>query len=231
MTDEQAAMTSDPVMPGDGNATIPENSERSETKGERTRRRILEISIERFGERGYRATSVSEIARAANLTQAAAYAYFDSKEALFDRAVDEDAASAISELAEQAKRTPPNQLVPMLLVMLLGNLDHHPLVRRVLKGQEPEAMARLINLPALRTLTEGIAERVREGQASGEVRSDIDADSFASGAETIILSLLISVVQIGASTESRRQLGVMTIFDAALRPPSSDGVETASPKN
>ena len=41
------------------------------TKGERTRRRLLELAIERFGERGYRATSVSEIARAAGLTQAA----------------------------------------------------------------------------------------------------------------------------------------------------------------
>ena len=73
------------------------------TKGERTRLRLLELAIERFGERGYRATSVSEIARAAGLTQAAAYAYFPSKEALFDAAVDADAAP----LVEEAEGGPP----------------------------------------------------------------------------------------------------------------------------
>ena len=75
----------------------------TESKGERTRRRILEIAIERFGERGYRATSVSEIARAAGLTQAASYAYFDSKESLFQAAVDADAEGLISDVAAQAQ--------------------------------------------------------------------------------------------------------------------------------
>lgn len=108
----------------------------------------------------------------------------------------------------------------MLLVFLLGSLDRHPLVTRVLSGQEPDALARLINLPALSHLTGTIADRVRHGQASGEVRPDLDADMFATGAETIILSLLMSVVQVGSSTEARRQLGVITIFDAVLRPPA-----------
>ena len=61
------------------------------TKGERTRQRLLALAIEHFGDRGYRATSVSEIARAAGVTQATAYAYFDNKESLFVAAVDDDA--------------------------------------------------------------------------------------------------------------------------------------------
>jgi AcrR family transcriptional regulator len=200
---------------GAGTATIPER------KGERTRRRLLELAIERFGERGYRATSVSEIARAAGLTQAAAYAYFPSKDALFDAAVDADADAAVSDAAAQSVATAPSQLVPMLLIFLLGSLDQHPLVKRVLSGQEPEALSRLINLDALAHLTLTIADRVREGQATGEVRADLDAELFATGAETIILSLLMSVVQVGSSTESRRQRGVLTIFDAVLRPPAA----------
>jgi AcrR family transcriptional regulator len=192
----------------------------AETKGERTRRRLLEIAIERFGQRGYRSTSVSEIARGAGLTQAAAYAYFDSKESLFDAAVDADAAAAIDEIAAGTLDAPATQLVPMLLVLLLGNVDRHPLVKRVLAGQEPDALARLINLPALGELTVTIAERVRAAQSTGEVRTDIDAELFANGAEAILLSLLMSVVQVGASTEARRQVGVLTIFDAVLRAPT-----------
>lgn len=189
-----------------------------ETKGERTRRRLLEIAIERFGERGYRATSVSEVARAAGLTQAAVYTYFESKEALFDAAVDADAAAAVHETAAKTEEVPPNQLVPMILILLLGSIDEHPLARRVLAGMEPDALRRLINLPALSELTSSIAERVRAAQERGEVRRDLDAELFASGAEAILLSLLMSVVQVGASTEARRQMGVLTIFDAVLRP-------------
>ncbi|MEJ5254521.1 MAG: helix-turn-helix domain-containing protein [Acidimicrobiales bacterium] len=199
---------------------VPAPAERApETKGERTRRRLLAIAIERFGERGYRATSVSEIARAAGLTQAAAYAYFPSKEALFDAAVDADASALVAEAEARVEGTPARQLVPMLLVMFLGGLDRHPLVRRVLSGQEPDALERLVDLPVLGRLTGDISDAIRAAQERGEVRADIDADLFASGAETIVLSLLMSITQVGSSTETRRQLGVLTIFDAVLRPP------------
>jgi len=189
------------------------------TKGERTRLRLLALAIERFGERGYRPTSVSEIARAAGLTQAAAYAYFPSKEALFDAAVDADAAALVDEAESQAADVPVGQLVPMLVMCFLGGLEHHPLTRRVVGGREPDALARLVNLPALGRLTGDIADAVRTAQARGEVRDDVDADLFASGAETIIVSLVMSVAQVGATTEMRRQLGVLSIFDAVLRPP------------
>lgn len=192
--------------------------EQTETKGERTRRRLLEIAIERFGERGYRATSVSEIARAAGLTQAAVYAYFESKEALFDAAVDADAAQLVAETEAKVAETPVRQLVPMLLLFFIAGLDEHPLVRRVVGGQEPDALKRLVNLPALGRLTGDIADAVRTGQARGDVRTDLDADLFASGAEAILLSLLMSITQVGQTTETRRQMGVLTIFDAVLRP-------------
>jgi AcrR family transcriptional regulator len=216
---------SEVAVPGSGAAagaaTLDAAESSVETKGERTRRRLLEIAIERFGDRGYRATSVSEIARSGGLTQAAVYAYFDSKETLFDAAVDADAAAAITETAQQSEHVDANQLVPMLLVLLLGNIDRHPLVKRVLAGKEPDALHRLINLPALADLTSGIAARVRAAQDAGAVRSDIDPEMFSNGAEAILLSLLMSVVQVGASTEARRQLGVLTIFDAVLRPPQN----------
>ena len=189
-----------------------------ETKGERTRRRLLDLAIERFGDRGYRATSVSEVARAAGLSQAAVYAYFESKEALFDAAVDADAEASIVASVERAADAPVGQLVPLLLVCFLADIDSHPLLKRVLGGLEPEALQRLINLPALANLTAVIADKVRAAQPTGEVRADIDPEMFANGAETILLSLLMSITQVGQSTEARRQMGVLSVFDSALRP-------------
>jgi AcrR family transcriptional regulator len=197
---------------------IDDDGRSGETKGERTRRRLLEIAIERFGSQGFRATSVSEIARAAGLTQAAVYAYFENKEQLFVAAVDADAEGAITDAAAGVAATPAAQLVPMVLVLLIGGLPNHPLAERVLAGKEPDTLPRLVDLPALRQLRALIADRVRAAQDDGEVRADIDPEQFADGAEAIILSLLMSVTVIGQATETRRQLGVLTIFDAALRP-------------
>ena len=207
----------------------PTESAEPATKGERTRLRLLALAIERFGERGYRATSVSEIARAAGLTQAAAYAYFPSKEALFDAAVEADAAALVDTAKSRAAGVPVGQLVPMLIMCLLAEIEHHPLTGRVVGGHEPDALQRLVNLPALGRLTGDIADAVRRAQARGEVRDDLDADLFASGAEAIVVSLVMSVTQVGASTEARRQLGVLSIFDAVLSRPA-DGNDAMHPK-
>ena len=68
----------------------------SRSKGEQTRRAILDAAIARFGREGYRATSVADIARDAGVGGTVAYAYFPSKEALFLAAIDEDAAGEVA---------------------------------------------------------------------------------------------------------------------------------------
>ena len=219
-TDLVSAPSDDGSRPIAGDAAPTATDAAPETKGERTRRRLLEIAIDKFGERGYRATSVSEIAREAGLTQAAAYAYFASKEDLFDAAVDANAAATIDRVQALVADVPATQLVPMLLVFLLGGVDDHALLKRVLSGLEPEALHRLVNLPSLTDLARLIEAKVREAQGRGEVRADLDAEQFANGAEAIIVSLLLSVTQVEGSTEARRQLGVLSIFDTVLRPPS-----------
>lgn len=189
------------------------------TKGERTRQRLLEIAIERFGERGYRSASVSEIARTAGLTQAAAYAYFPSKEALFEAAVDADAAAIIHESRRRSEGTEVHDLVLTVFIHILGLLETHPLARRVLAGREQSQLERLLNLPALAELTSWIAAETRRAQEDGKARSDVDPKAFADGAETLMLGLLMAVLQVGGSHEPRRQIGVATIFDRLLRPP------------
>lgn len=197
-----------------------DEASRAETKGERTRRRLLELAIERFGARGYRATSVSEIARLAGVTQAATYAYFASKEDLFVAAVDADAEGLINDAHEQVEDTPIRLLFPSFIVMLIAGLDQHPLARRVLSGQEPEAVRRLRDLPALRHFADLVEEQMREAQARGEIRGDIDPAILIGGIEAIVVALLYSSVQSGGEASPRAQVGVVEAFDALLRPPA-----------
>lgn len=198
----------------------PTADETAETKGERTRRRLLELAIERFGERGYRGTSVSEVARSAGLTQAAVYAYFDGKEALFDAAVDADTEAVVSEIRARLEGVDARMLIPSFLVAAIAIIDEHPLVRRVLDGEEKSALGRLLNLSALQRLANWLGEEIAKGQAAGTVRSDIDAQVIADGAESLLVGLLMAIIQVGGTHENRRQVGVLGLFDAALRPPS-----------
>ncbi len=190
-----------------------------ETKGERTRRRLLDVAVRRFAEDGYRATSVSAIAREAGVTQAAVYAYFANKEALFEAAVDLDAAQLIAGAREQLEESLPLvDLIPGLLLHLRLGVEDHRLARRVLAGQEPEVIHRLVDLPALQDITAELSEQLREEQAAGQV-ADIDADALALGIETVVLSLLMSAVQVPVEAD-RRVPAIVAVFQALFRRPA-----------
>ena len=190
------------------------------TKGERTRQRILEMAIDCFGRRGYRATSVSEIARAAKLTQAASYAYFDNKEALFRAAVDADASDLIDEVSALAQGTPASELIPSVIIHAIVALDHHPLTHRLLAGQEPDEVPRLAELPALRRFGDLLAEELIRAADRGEVRQDLRPELLSAGLESLILGLLFSAVQTRGTASERHQVGVVEAFDLMLRPPA-----------
>jgi AcrR family transcriptional regulator len=189
------------------------------TKGEQTRRAILDAAIDRFGRDGYRATSVADIARDAAVGGTVAYAYFPGKEALFLAAVDEDAARVIGEgLVSIGGVDGLQDWHQTLMATLLDALTRHPLARRLLGGLEPEVTERVLEIPALAELRKAIAERLRSEQAAGTVRADIDAVTIANGLVAIVLSLLMSVVQVGGDAAATYGADVIAVFRAAIDP-------------
>jgi len=194
-------------------------------KGEQTRDAILRAAIVRFGREGYRATSVADIARDASVSGTLTYAYFPNKEALFLAAVDEDAAAVINEGLSTVLGDPhagPEDWRQALLVTLVAAVDRHPLARRLLAGLEPDVTDRVLEIPALAELRKACVERLRTEQAAGIVRSDIDVAAISNGMVTIILSLLMSVVQLGGEAAGTYGSDVTAVFEAALgRTPSA----------
>jgi len=188
-------------------------------KGERTRQRLLDIAVRRFAEDGFRRTSLSDIARAAGLTPAAAYAYFAGKEGLFQAAVDADAGALIDAARSVALggRSARERLF-FFVEALRERVEDHPLARRVLSGLEPEVAARLVTIPSLVSLTADLADELAEAQAAGDIRRDVDPAELAVGLETVVLSLLMAELQTGLTVEPERAAGVLALLDAALRP-------------
>ena len=188
-------------------------------KGERTRARLLEIAIQRFAADGFRRTSVSDIAREAGLSPAAAYAYFAGKEAFFQAAVDADASALIDETrAAVGVGDFSRDSLLLFIAVLREKVDEHLLARRVLSGLEPEVAARLLTIPSLVAFTADLAELLGAAQAVGEVRTGVDPAELAIGLETIVLTLLMGELQTGLSVEPERQAGIVAVLDSALKP-------------
>jgi AcrR family transcriptional regulator len=191
------------------------------SKGIRTRQHLLDAAVARFGRDGYRGSSVAEIARDVGLSAPAAYVYFPNKEALFLAAVDEDAAAVIDEgLTSIADSKGTTRWRRALMVTLFESVDHHPLARRVLAGLEPDFTVRLLHIPALEQMRKVCGERVRARQLAGQVSPDIDAFAVGSGLVTVVLSLLMSSIQMGVEPATLLGSDVAAFVDAALGPPT-----------
>ena len=191
----------------------------SGTKGDRTRRRLLELAVQRFARDGFRRTSVSEIARDAQLSPAAVYAYFTGKEALFEAAVDLDAGALIDRARRAIEGTPVRDREAIILAELADHIAEHPLAARVLSGQEPDVIDRVLDLPSLREFNAQIVNDIAAAQAAGEVRADIDPTEMADGFEAIVLTLLMGFLQAKVPGDSRLAVGALAVLGAALRPP------------
>jgi AcrR family transcriptional regulator len=189
----------------------------SETKGAQTRRAVLDAAIVRFGRDGYRSTSVADIARDASVGGTVTYAYFPSKEALFLAAVDEDAAGVIHEGLTTIMDEPIlRNWRQTLIFTLVEAVERHPLAKRLLAGLEPEVTVRVLEVPALNELRKACVERLRSEQAAGTVRPDIDPVAIGNGIVALMLSMLMSVVQLGSQAAVAYSSDVASVFEAAL---------------
>ena len=201
-------------MADDESASVPLG------KGEQTRLDILHAAIARFGRDGFRGTSVADIARDAGVSGTAAYAYFDNKKALFLAALDEDAASAVSEgMAIVFDESVGHRWRQVLLVSLVDAVSRHPLARRVLANHEPDVLDRVVDLSALAELRKAVAARLTAEQFDGQIRADIDPAVVGAGIVSIILSLLMTLTQLGEHAPTDQAADVVAVFEAALDPP------------
>lgn len=190
-----------------------------DTKGARTRRTILDAAIGRFGRDGYRATSVTDIARDAGVSGSLAYAYFADKQDLFLAALDDDVVGIIGEGVSAIIDAGDDSWRTELLTTLIAALEHHPLARRILAGLEPDASDRIAALPALDDLRATVVDRLRQDQAAGRVRTDIDEAAVGRGTVNIFIAMLMAAVQFGQGAAVENGADVLSVIAAAIDPP------------
>ncbi len=190
---------------------------RALTKGDRTRERLLRAGVDRFGTYGYRATSVSQLSRDAGLTPAAAYAYFADKEAYWQAAVGADLDVLRAEIA--ARVTHSERPVADSMMAMFEGLQAHPLARRVLVEGSPRDLLMVLSHPLFANMMTLIKDVLAARQAAGTLPVHATAEQLAIGIETVMFSLVLSVVRTGIEDEFDRLDSVVALLQAAAGGP------------
>jgi len=197
--------------------TEPFERRRALTKGERTRERLLRAAIDRFGADGFRATSVSQLSRDAGLTPAAAYAYFDDKDALWRAAVSADLDALSTEITGAATRD--DRPIVALMFGVIDGMQRHALARRVLQEGSPTDLQLALAHPLFADLTSLIHAGLSARQERGVLTADADPAQLAMGIESVLFSLVLAVVRAGMEGEPEQVDAVVAVLYAAAGGP------------
>jgi AcrR family transcriptional regulator len=177
---------------------------------------LTDVAVSVFSRRGYDATRMEHIARAANLSKSSLYHHVSNKEELLGQALARAVEGLTAILAEGGARqgSPWERMVHVIRRTIEAELRYQPevsLLLRVRGNTEVERWA----LEERRRYQERVADMVRAAQAAGEIRSDLDADLFV----RLVLGMSNSLVDWYRpdGTWSARQIAD-TIIDLAVTP-------------
>ena len=155
-----------------GTTTTGDDKTPRTERGRRTLRKLLDASATEFGEKGFHEASVSSITRRAGVALGTFYTYFDSKDALF-RALVQDMSDTVKRSARSALKEDMGalEIEEAALTAFLNFAREHKEIYRII--DEAEFVDPASYRAHYETIAARIAERLRAGGESGELRSDL----------------------------------------------------------
>ena len=161
------------------------------TKGEQTRRKIVEAAAPIFNQRGYEGTSLNDLMEATGLQKGGIYRHFSSKEELAAEAFDYTWESAWrTRLLHVDERSNGTEKLKQLIANFV---DHRspvaggcPILNTAIDADDGNAALRARVVKALRSWSTRLENIVKEAQERGEIREDVDPKTVA----TLIIASL-----------------------------------------
>lgn len=147
--------------------------------GSERRAALVELAADMFAERGFKATTVRDIAQAAGMLSGSLYHHFDSKESIMDELL----RAYIDELLPEYRRVvreggPAREVLSQLVTAAFGSFERH---RPAILVWQSEGV-QLKEIPRFAYVAEAEAETerlwtqvIRRGIRSGEFRDGLDA--------------------------------------------------------
>jgi TetR/AcrR family transcriptional regulator, fatty acid metabolism regulator protein len=140
------------------------------------RERILDAAVRVFAEKGFYATRVSEVARAAGVADGTIYLYFKSKDELLVSLFEDRVERLLQFLAVELPRatSAPEKLrriIELQLGLLEGERDLAEVITVILRQSTKLVKERAA--PKFTAYLDAIARVIADGQATGELRNDV----------------------------------------------------------
>ena len=159
------------------------------------RERILEAGIESFAEKGLHGAAMADIARRADLSVGVLYKYYENKEDFFRACLRHSLTALEAVLAEASAGEEPllgraRRIIRALQAYAADNPSHIRMYHQLTAsgGETARRLAEEIEGVTARLYTAYIAE----GQASGDLRRDMDPRLFAFFFDNLLMMLQFS---------------------------------------
>jgi AcrR family transcriptional regulator len=161
-------------------AVLAKEPVRQPAKSAATRRKILDAAARTFRDKGYAATTLNDIADAAEIRAASLYYYFRSKEDLLDAVFGIGMQRVVDAVRQRSAALPANATLAQRiqvaieahLEMLLQQGDYTSANIRIF-GQVPKSVQRK-QLPLREDYAEFWRELLEKAQKAGEIRAEVD---------------------------------------------------------
>ena len=200
------------------------------------REQILQAAMLCFARQGYRATSMDDVVRESGLSVGAIYSYFHSKEDLFLALSDERSDQTLAYMNDVFRRPGPMAEKSRAAVDYFFNILSDELL--TLARVTVEFMSESAKSDRLKERQQERCERIRqffrwmlaEGQASGEVREDVDVNAAA---ELIVALnqglLLLSAAGLRGESLEALKPAYLSLLNAGLSGPTNPFVGAVEP--
>jgi len=151
----------------------------SKAKDERKRRGILQAATKIFGEKGFKATKISQIAREAGVADGTIYLYFKNKEDLLTAAFEFNMDQFIPQVKNTLKNlNHPLEQIRTFIEMHLQYIEEHQELARVFQVElhQNEKLSQERNNPKFHEYLELLNQTIQSAQDQAWIRSDIKPD-------------------------------------------------------
>jgi TetR/AcrR family fatty acid metabolism transcriptional regulator len=150
-------------------------SDRRARSGDK-RERILDAAVRVFARKGFHATRVSEVAKAAGVADGTIYLYFKSKDALLVSLFEDRVQRLLAFLeTELPKAVSASEKLKRIVEVQLGLLESEPDLAEVITVilRQSTQLMKEYAAPKFTAYLDAIARVIAGGQAAGELRKDV----------------------------------------------------------
>lgn len=180
------------------------------------RQAVLTAAADAFSQYGFKKASLSDIARAADVSKTAIYLVASSKADLYFEILQDRITSCTAQVGQAIRvDVPADQQLPAALQMELSHLHNDPLIRALLLDRtQARTPAWRTRFEELRRLGRSTTTRLIElGIRQGRFRADLDADAVSALLQDLQVASLLLTDDGGDIAQPRWQTTLTLILD------------------